>query len=78
MADKRLVRSTEHRWIGGVCGGVAEYTGLDVTLIRLVVVIGAFLAATTLLIYLFAWVVMPEGPPAAPPASGPAPAPPSG
>ena len=78
MGEKKLTRSTQHQWIGGVCGGVAEYTGLDATLIRLVVVIGAFLAPTTLLIYLLAWVVMPQAAPAAPPANGPAPAPPSG
>ncbi len=59
---KKLQRSTEDRWIGGVCGGIAEYTGIDANLVRLIMVIGAFFAAATLLVYLAGWVLMPEAP----------------
>lgn len=31
----RLRRSSDDRMIGGVCGGVAEFFGLDVSLVRL-------------------------------------------
>jgi phage shock protein C len=58
---KRLVRSRDDRWLGGVCGGVAQYTGLDANLVRLAVVLGTVLGfGSLLLVYLIAWVVMPE------------------
>jgi phage shock protein C len=58
---KRLTRSREDRWIGGVCGGIATYTGLDATLVRLLVVVGTILGFGSLLVaYLVAWLLMPE------------------
>jgi phage shock protein C len=58
---KRLTRSRDDRWLGGVCGGVAAYTGIDVTLVRLVVAVGTVLGLGSLLVaYLVAWIVMPE------------------
>ena len=33
--EKHLYRSTANRWIIGVCGGIAEYTGIPALLIRL-------------------------------------------
>ena len=58
---KRLTRSRDDRWLGGVCGGVATYTGLDPTLVRLLVVVGTILGFGSLIVaYLVAWVLMPE------------------
>lgn len=58
---KRLLRSRDDRWLGGVCGGVAHYTGLDPNLVRLLVVLGAVFGFGSLLIaYVVAWIVMPE------------------
>jgi phage shock protein C len=60
-ATKRLTRSRDDRWLGGVCGGVAAYTGIDATLVRLVVVVGTILGFGSLFVaYLAAWVLMPE------------------
>ena len=60
-AAKRLTRSREDRWLGGVCGGVAAYTGIDVTVVRLVVAIGTVLGFGSLAVaYLVAWLLMPE------------------
>lgn len=59
--SKRLVRSRDDRWVSGVCGGVARYTGLDPTLVRLLVVLGAVFGFGSLVIaYIVAWIVMPE------------------
>ena len=33
--DKRLYKSNENKMIDGVCGGIAEYFGMDPTLVRL-------------------------------------------
>jgi phage shock protein C len=60
-AAKRLTRSREDRWLGGVCGGIASYTGVDATLVRLLVAVGAILGFGSLIVaYLVAWVLMPE------------------
>ena len=58
---KRLTRNTENKMIGGVCSGVADYFGVDVTLVRLLAVVGAVLGLGSLVVaYVVAWVVMPE------------------
>ena len=58
---RRLTRSRDDRWLGGVCGGVAAYAGVDATLVRLLVVVGTILGFGSLLVaYLVAWVLMPE------------------
>lgn len=36
---KRLTRSTTDKWLAGVCGGIAEYFGWDVAILRIVYVI---------------------------------------
>ncbi|NUR07960.1 MAG: PspC domain-containing protein [Nocardioidaceae bacterium] len=58
---RRLVRSRDDRWLGGVCGGIAEYARLDPNLVRLLVVLGTVLGFGSLLVaYVVAWVLMPE------------------
>jgi phage shock protein C len=58
---KRLTRSRDDRWLGGVCGGLARYFGIDSNLVRLLVVVGTVLGFGSLVIaYLVAWVLMPE------------------
>jgi phage shock protein PspC (stress-responsive transcriptional regulator) len=58
---RRLVRSSNDRWLSGVCGGVAQYTGVDANLIRLVVVLGTIFGFGSLLVaYVVAWILMPE------------------
>jgi phage shock protein PspC (stress-responsive transcriptional regulator) len=59
---KRLVRSTADRKIGGVCGGLAEYFGLDSTLVRLAAVILAIYPGAIIcgvLAYIVGWLVIP-------------------
>jgi len=75
---KRLERSDDDRWIGGVCGGLADYTGVDAGLIRLVVAIGTILGFGFLIVaYVVAWIIMPKADPRRVPPTPPAPAPPS-
>ena len=54
-----LERSRSRRWIAGVCGGLGEYFGLSVTLIRLLFVIFAVTGIGEF-VYLVLWVVMPN------------------
>lgn len=64
MADKtkRLTRSKKDKKLFGVCGGFAQYLGIDSTLIRviliLVVVFTGFLPGV--IAYLLAALIMPE------------------
>ncbi len=63
---KKLTRSRDDKWLGGVCGGLSDYTGIDANLIRLVVVVCTLLGAGSLIIaYIVAWVLMPARPAAA-------------
>lgn len=57
---KKLTRNPDNRWVAGICGGLAEYTGVDATVIRLVVIVGIVLGAGSLIaIYLIAWLLIP-------------------
>lgn len=57
---RRLVRS-RNRMLGGVCAGLADYAGLDVTLVRVLTVVATVLGAGSLVIvYLALWILLPE------------------
>ena len=59
--SKTLVRSRNDRMLAGVCAGVADYIGVDVTLIRvLVVVLCLITGGAGVLAYVAAWVIIPE------------------
>jgi phage shock protein PspC (stress-responsive transcriptional regulator) len=63
--SQKLARSRAQRRIAGVCGGIAEYLGVDVTFVRtawvvLSIVPGAVIGGV--IAYLLAWLVMPEPP----------------
>ncbi len=59
---KRLYRSREDRMVAGVCGGLAEYTNLDPTVVRLLFVAVAMLGAAPglVLAYLAMMIIVPE------------------
>ena len=58
---RRLYRSRNQRVIGGVCGGVSEYLNVDVVIARIIALAIAFTGGGAL-IYLIAWVVIPDEP----------------
>ncbi len=60
--DKKLYKSNEDKMIEGVCGGIAEYFGLDSTLIRLGWVIFCALGGSGILAYIIAAVIIPRRP----------------
>lgn len=61
-AQKRLVRPKYDRKIAGVCAAVANYFGIDTTLVRVVWLCCLLLAGTGLLAYIIGWIVIPEEP----------------
>lgn len=60
--EKRLYRSRTDRMIGGVCGGLGEYFGVDPTLLRLAFVLVTLAGGAGILIYLILLIVLPEKP----------------
>jgi phage shock protein C len=57
---KRLVRPLDGRMVAGVCSGLADYTGLDATLVRLIFAAFTFVGFFGAFAYLAAWVIIPE------------------
>jgi len=57
--EKRLRRS-RNRKIAGVCGGIAEYFGLDPTVVRLVWLFAVLFFGTGIWAYIICWIVIPE------------------
>ncbi|HUJ05673.1 MAG TPA: PspC domain-containing protein [Streptosporangiaceae bacterium] len=58
---KTLVRRRDNRIIAGVCAGVADYIGMDVNLLRvLVALVSLFTVGTGVLAYVVAWALIPE------------------
>ncbi len=61
--NRKLYRSRTNRMIFGVCAGLAEFFGIDPTVVRLVFVAGALLGfGSFVLIYLVMFFVVPEEP----------------
>jgi phage shock protein C len=57
--NTQLVRSESDKMIAGVCGGLAQYFGIDAAIVRLVFVL-AVLSGISPLVYVLLWIVMPS------------------
>lgn len=69
-AINALRRSRADRWLGGVCGGLTDTTGVAAWFWRLVFVLLATLGGTGVLLYGLAWVLLPSAEAPASPAHG--------
>lgn len=58
--ERQLYRSKGNRMLAGVCGGVAEYFGIDPTVVRLIWVLVTLTYGIGLIIYIIAAIVIPE------------------
>ncbi len=47
-------------WLGGVCAGLADRLGIDVAIVRGIVVVVAVLGGPALLLYALAWFLLPD------------------
>ena len=58
--EKKLRRSRNQKMIAGVCAGLADYFGLDTTLLRVVyALLSVFTAFAGVLVYLILWLIIP-------------------
>ena len=62
MEEKKLYRITEGKLIAGVCGGVADYLGVDRTVIRVIWAVLSLLWGAGLLAYLVCALIIPVKP----------------
>ncbi|MCE7073490.1 PspC domain-containing protein [Dyadobacter sp. CY327] len=62
MNNNRLFRNTSSKIIGGVASGIADYLDIDVTIVRVLFVLGVFIPVTfpIILFYIILWIVMPD------------------
>ena len=62
-AGRKLYRKRAGRMLGFVCAGLADYSGLDVTTVRLIsVVLMVASFSMFVLLYVVLWVIVPEEP----------------
>lgn len=61
MEGKKLYLSADRK-LGGVCGGIAEFFGIDATLVRLAYALLTLFSATFpgLLLYIIMWAIVPQ------------------
>ena len=55
-----LYRPRDNRVIAGVCSGIARRFGIDPTIVRILFVASLLLPGPQILIYLAAWILMPD------------------
>jgi phage shock protein C len=58
--ERKLYRSRTDSLIGGVCGGLGQYLGVDATLVRLIFVLLALGTGAGIFIYGVLWIVIPR------------------
>ena len=60
--EKRLYKINQGKMVDGVCGGIAEYFGLDPTLVRLAWLLFTAMGGSGILAYIICAVVIPREP----------------
>jgi len=58
--EKIIFRDPNNRVIGGVCGGLSNYFGVNANIIRIIFLIAFLVYGSGSLIYIILWIVMPE------------------
>ena len=59
--NRRLFRSQDSI-IAGECAGVAEYFGLDVSLVRIATLLLILFGGLSLWVYIILWLIVPKAP----------------
>jgi phage shock protein C len=57
---RKTLHRSDNRMVAGVCSGIAEYYGIDTTLVRVITALLVISGGTGLAVYLIAWLVMPD------------------
>jgi phage shock protein C len=62
LMNRRLYRCRENRMLAGVAGGLAEYTGLDPSLVRILWLVSVFFWGAGVLLYIAMAIIVPLEP----------------
>ncbi len=57
---KKLYRSSDDKIIAGVCGGLAEFLGIDSTIVRLIFIVLTFFSGLGILLYIVGVFLIPK------------------
>ncbi len=60
--EKRLYKIDQGKMVDGVCGGIAQYFGLDPTLVRLAWILFTAMGVSGIIAYIIAAVIIPREP----------------
>ena len=62
MGEKLFKRSKKNCWLGGICGGLGNFFGIDPIFWRLIFIFGTLFTAVFpgILIYIIMWMVVPK------------------
>ena len=60
--EKKLQRDENNKMLAGVAAGLAEYFGIDTSVVRLIFVLMTLLGLSGVLIYIILWIVVPPKP----------------
>lgn len=60
--DKKRLYRTRDGIIAGVCGGLADFFGLDVSLIRIATLILIIFGGLSIWVYIILWLIVPKAP----------------
>ena len=56
--EKKLSKSNQNKMIDGVCGGIAEYFGIDPTVVRLIWALFSLMGGSGILAYIIAAIII--------------------
>lgn len=59
---KKLLKSSKNKKLSGVCGGLAEYFGIDATIVRLIFALCVLFIGYGIMTYLVCLIMMPSEP----------------
>lgn len=58
--EKKLYKSNQNKMLDGVCGGIAEYFGIDPTVVRLIWALFSLMGGCGILAYIIAAIIIPR------------------
>ena len=58
--NKQLTRNPNDKMVAGVASGLAEYFGIDTTIVRIIFLLMLLPGGISPVVYLVLWLVMPE------------------
>ena len=58
-APKRLYRDPDNKAVAGVCAGLASFLNIDITIVRIIILLTILLWGSGLIVYLVLWIVVP-------------------